>query len=135
MSYHRRIYALHACSCRLYRADFSLKPLSLCVAIAGPASGRAEIIFGPLFQCPAIAGPALHVHAARLQWQAVPLAERMRWDQSSDSIMVWLQLPSGTTKRDVTVDVSSVHLTGWTVSIIYVGRLLRAHTHTHTRSP
>lgn len=40
-------------------------------------------------------GPSPRTHTARMRWQAIPLAERVRWDQSSDAIMLWFTLPEG----------------------------------------
>ena len=61
-----------------------------------------------------IPGPLPQVHQARLSWLGVALADKIRWDQTSDAVMLWLQLPQGTHKQDLTVAIQTLHLTGTT---------------------
>lgn len=44
----------------------------------------------------------------RQAWMAVPLSDKLRWDQTSTDVNVWVVMPRGTRARDVKVGAA-----GW----------------------
>eukprot|EP00890_Picochlorum_soloecismus_P002046 jgi/Picsp_1/2842/NSC_01068-R1_protein len=51
--------------------------------------------------------PAEKVRSVRMQWLAIPERKRIRWEQTSTDISVWVKLPLGTRAKEISIAVSS----------------------------
>ncbi|CAG9466502.1 unnamed protein product [Pedinophyceae sp. YPF-701] len=61
------------------------------------------------------------VKEARLRWLAAPLADRVRWMQTSADVHVFVSVPRGTRGKDVKVDIAAKRLG---ISLSWLGELL-----------
>ncbi|KAL6753005.1 hypothetical protein V8C86DRAFT_2736475 [Haematococcus lacustris] len=66
-------------------------------------------------------GPSPALRAVRSVWSALPLAERVQWSQGADSVEVWLLLPPGTAKHELSVQITATRLR---VNLGWAGRVL-----------
>ncbi|GFH25931.1 CS domain-containing protein, partial [Haematococcus lacustris] len=66
-------------------------------------------------------GPSPALRARRGVWSALPLAERVQWSQGADNVEVWLLLPPGTAKHELSVEVTATRLR---VNLGWAGRVL-----------
>ncbi|KAJ9521076.1 hypothetical protein QJQ45_022828, partial [Haematococcus lacustris] len=72
-------------------------------------------------RCVMSSGPSPALRAVRSAWSALPLAERVQWSQGADSVEVWLLLPPGTAKHELSVGITATRLR---VNLGWAGRVL-----------
>ena len=65
--------------------------------------------------------PAEHIRSSRMTWLAIPAKDRVRWEQTSQDVSIWLKLPKGTQPNELSVQVTSrdIH-----VFLKWYGRIL-----------
>eukprot|EP01025_Chloroclados_australasicus_P007982 TRINITY_DN12725_c0_g2_i1.p1 TRINITY_DN12725_c0_g2~~TRINITY_DN12725_c0_g2_i1.p1 ORF type:complete len:228 (-),score=30.60 TRINITY_DN12725_c0_g2_i1:479-1162(-) len=65
--------------------------------------------------------PDMSTRRIRNEWLAIPLREKIRWNQTSQEIFVHLQLVPGTKKSDIVVDIQSNNLI---IKLNWAGKVL-----------
>ena len=65
--------------------------------------------------------PAASVRLNRAAWMNIPSKDKMRWDQTSSDISIWLPVPLGTKASEITVDVKPKSIT---VKLSWFGKIL-----------
>jgi hypothetical protein len=66
--------------------------------------------------------PAEKVRSVRMQWLAIPEKKRIRWEQTSTDISVWVKLPLGTRAKEISIAVSSASKI--TATLKWYGKIL-----------
>ena len=66
--------------------------------------------------------PTEKVRSVRMQWLAIPEKKRIRWEQTSTDISVWVKLPLGTRAKEISIAVSSASKI--TATLKWYGKIL-----------
>lgn len=75
--------------------------------------------------------PSEEIRTLRVRWLAIPVKERVRWEQTSNDLSIWVKLPKKTSAKEIQVSVSPGSIS---VILKWYGKVLEGNLYGKVKS-